>query len=140
MRCVKRSSILILFPLLLGGWLTGLPFRPPFPYLNDGLGATPAPVHLAQKHRGAPLPSDNLTGTIFIYSFQPWGGAMNKSDRPASHMERLGTIRVLSRDHLQSMSGKAAFSDESKNRTKSAHIRPSVQFFRLRNPNWLITS
>lgn len=137
----KIRRILIFLPVMLGALGTGLLFHPPGLQMAAGLWANPIPVKLQQKSSGPKTLSIDSSGTTFIYSFQPWGGVRSdNSEWAISPRWDVSTLTSgLGEYHLPTTAHTGGVG-EVKNQMNRGDLPPSVQFLRLRNPNWMTIS
>lgn len=134
---------LILLPFVLGALASGLFFYFQIPYIGANLGIDPGPINLEQKWRNGRTLFAGTSGTTFIYSFQPWGGVrFDDPDRPP-FLKRDGHILGLlwwsGEEYPSSAAKTIPVVAESEIRMMRGADRPTVQFLRLRNPNWMRT-
>ena len=135
---------LIFLPFVLGALVSILLFSFQVPYIGANWGRDSGPIYLDQKWRnGKPLFSGS-SGTTFIYSLQPWGGVrFDNPDRPffpKRDASILGLLWWSGKEYLLSMAETIPVVAESEMRMTRGASRPTVQFLRLRNPNWMTTS
>lgn len=135
---------LIFLPFVLGALVSGLLFSFQVPYIRAGWGIDPGPINLQQKCRNGKTLFAGSSGTTFIYSFQPWGGVrFDNPDRPFFPKRDAYILSLLwwsGKEYPLSTAETIPVAVESEMRMTRGSSRPTVQFFRLRNPNWMTAS
>ncbi len=99
----------------------------------------PLAVGLPTNRHGKSI-STVIPGKTFIYSLEPWGGVrVDDAERPLFAMRDVSILPSRSGGNLTTMAPMSIVA-ESETDMKRGDIRPSVQFLRVRNPNWITTS
>lgn len=133
---------LIFLPCALGALISGLLFSFQVPYMGSNWGIEPDPIKLQQKCRNGRPPFAGSSGTTFTYSFQPWGGVrFDNTDRPmpTKRDDYLRTLLPVSKEYPLSKAESISVMAESEMGITRAASRLTVQFLRIRNPNWMTT-
>ncbi len=133
---------LIFLPIVLVVSVSVLLFSFQVP-LGANRGIDSAPIDLQQTCRNGKTLFAGSSGTTFIYSLQPWGGVrFDNPDRPFSPRRDADILTLLwwSGEYPLSTAATIPVVAESEMRMRRGGSRPTVQFLRLRNPNWLTTS
>lgn len=136
----EGRGVLVFFTFVVAVLITGLLVPPQKAPMAASLWANAVQDDVQQKNRMEKIRSTSMPGTTFIYSFQPWGGV--RSDDAEKSLFAMWDVSILpwrSRAVL-STAAHIGMAAELENGLKRGAIRPSVQFFRLRNPNWMPTS
>ncbi len=134
---------LIFLPFVFIALASGLLFSFQVPYLGANWGKETCSINLQKKCRNGKSLSTGSSGTTLIYSFQPWGGVrFDHADRPwASRPDAyILTLAWWSGEYPLSTDATNPLVAKSKLRMTRGDSRPTVQFLRLRNPNWMMTS
>ena len=134
---------LIFLPLVLVVLVSGLLFSFQVSHIGANWGIDFDPINLQQKCRNGKTFLAGSSGTTFIYSLQPWGGVrFDNPDRPffPRRDANILTLPWWSGKYPLSTAASISVVAESEMRMTRGASRPTVQFLRLRNPNWMTTS
>jgi hypothetical protein len=135
---------LIFLPFVLGALVSVLLFSFQVPYIRANWGIDPGPINVDQKWQNGTTLFAGSSGTTFIYSLQPWGGVrFDNPDRPFLPKREASILRLLwwaGKEYPLSTVENIPVVEETEMRMTRGAGRPTVQFLRLRNPNWMTTS
>lgn len=132
---------LVFFNIVVGVLVTALLCASQVIPLAEGFPTHSIQGHWLQKNRQENSISREAPGRTFIYSLEPWGGIrVNNAERPLFAMWDVSILPSRSGGNLLSNTAQMRIVAESKTGMKRGDIRPSIQFFRVRNLNWITTS
>ncbi len=137
----EGRGVLVFLTVVLCVMVAGLLFIPQRTPIAGGLWTNSVQGKLQQKYPNEEFLPTDPPGTTFIYSFQPWGGI--QGDDTERHLLAMWDVYVLPwrlGGDLLSTDAHIGMVAESEMGMKRGAIRPSVQFLRVRNMNWMTTS
>ena len=137
----EGRGVLVFFTVVVGVLATALLCASQITPLAAGLLTNSIQDNLLQKIRHGKATSMGTPGTTLIYSLQPWGGVrVDNAERPLFAMWDVSILPTRSGDNLLSTTAHMSMVAESETGMRRGDIRPSVQFIRVRNLNWITTS
>lgn len=133
-------GIVVCFNVVVGVLITALLCASQVIPLAVGLPTHSIQGQWLQKNRHGKSILTVSPGTTLIYSLEPWGGVrVDDAERPFFAMQDVSILPSRSGGNL-STTPLMSMVAESETDMKRADIRPSVQFLRVRNLNWITTS
>ncbi|MGP0593665.1 hypothetical protein ACTRXD_14170 [Nitrospira sp. T9] len=137
----EGRGTLVGFNVVMGVLVTALLCASHITPLAVGLPVYSIQDHWLQMNRQEKSSSRGIPGRSFIYSLEPWGGVrIDEAERPLVAMWDVSILPSRPGVDLLSTTAHISMIAESKTGMKRGDIRPSIQFLRVRNLNWITTS